>query len=272
MEYASEKGVSEMKPDYKNWMPKGMVLFSFGVTAFFLLLFIVFGLTNAAGGSLKTILSIVFLIGTIIGACVSVWMVFMYRAFSYGGKRQMSKQIIEGIAEHVKLPDGGKGLDVGCGSGALIIACAKRNPKASFVGIDRWGKEYASFNMPLCESNARAEGVSNVSFCRGNAVRLDFPDESFDAVVSNYVYHNIPGDRQAYLLESLRVLKKGGTFALHDIFSKAKYGDMRAFVQKLRELGYENVELIDTTDGTFMTKRESAWMALSGSALLIGKK
>ena len=25
----------------------------------------------------------------------------------------------------------------------------------------------------------------------GDANRLDFPDESFDAVVSNYVYHNI---------------------------------------------------------------------------------
>ena len=42
----------------------------------------------------------------------------------------MSKQIIEGIAEHVKLPEGGVGLDVGCGSGALTIACAKRSPMA----------------------------------------------------------------------------------------------------------------------------------------------
>ena len=68
--------------------------------------------------------------------------------------------------------------------------------------------------------------VSNVSFRRGDATHLDFPDESFDAVVSNYVYHNIPGDRQALLLETLRVLKKGGTFAIHDIFSKSKYGDL----------------------------------------------
>ena len=186
--------------------------------------------------------------------------------------KQMSKQIIEGIAECLKLPDGGKGLDIGCGSGALAIACAKRNPKASLVGIDRWGKEYASFNKPLCESNAKAEGVSNVTFSQGDATHLDFPDESFDAVMSNYVYHNIPGDRQAYLLETLRVLKKGGTFALHDIFSKAKYGDMQAFVQKLRDLGYESVELIDTTDGRFMTRQEAAWMALSGSALLAGRK
>ncbi|MBR3212678.1 MAG: class I SAM-dependent methyltransferase, partial [Firmicutes bacterium] len=148
-----------------------------------------------------------------------------------------------------------------------------RNPGASFIGIDRWGKEYASFSKALCESNAGAEGVGNISFRQGDATRLDFPDDSFDAVVSNYVYHNIPsGDRQAILLETLRVLRKGGTFALHDIFSMAKYGDMSAFVRKLKEMGYEDVRLIDTTDGMFMKKSEASWMGLSGSALLIGRK
>ncbi len=261
-----------MKPDYKNWMPKGMVLSGLVATAVFLILFIVFGLTEIVSGTLKTVLFIVFLAGTIIGLGVSVWMIRLYRAFSYHGKRQMSKQIIEGIAGYVKLPDGGKGLDVGCGSGALAIACAKRNPTAAFLGIDRWGKEYASFSKPLCESNAKAEGVNNISFERGDATHLDFPDESFDAVVSNYVYHNIPGERQAYLLETLRVLKKGGTFALHDIFSKMKYGDMSAFMKKLKNMGYEEVRLIDTTDGSFMAKSEAVWMGLAGSALLVGRK
>ncbi len=249
-----------------------MVLSGIAATAVFLVLFIVFGLTGIVSGTLKTVLFIVFFAGTVIGFAASVWMTLLYRAFSYDGKRQMSRQIIEGIAGYVKLPDGGKGLDVGCGSGALAIACAKRNPTASFVGIDRWGKEYASYNKPLCESNAKAEGVNNVSFERGDATHLDFPDESFDAVVSNYVYHNISGDRQAYLLETLRVLKKGGTFAIHDIFSKSRYADMQAFAQKLKGMGYEDVRLIDTTDGIFMTKKEAAWMELAGSALLIGKK
>ena len=73
------------------------------------------------------------------------------------------------------------------------------------TGIDRWGREYASFNKELCEGNARAEGVTNVRFRQGDATHLDFPDETFDAVASNYVYHNIPSkDRQAILLETLR--------------------------------------------------------------------
>lgn len=254
-----------MKPDYKNWMPKGMVISFLATAGIAACIAMIVGVSTIAGKVLL-VLAVVLLI-------VTIWMYLMYRAFSYDGKRQMSKQIIDGVSSYVKVPDGGKGLDVGCGSGALIIACAKRNPNAQFVGIDRWGKEYASFSKDLCESNAKAEGVSNVSFHQGDATKLDFEDETFDAMTSNYVYHNIPSrDRQAILLESLRTLKKGGTFAIHDIMSKGKYGDMQSFVEKLKAMGYEEVRLVDTTNGMFMTKFESVWMGLSGSAILMGKK
>ena len=100
-------------------------------------------------------LKISFLILTVILAGMTVWTILMYRAFSYNGKRQMSRQIIDGVAEYVKLPDGGRGLDVGCGSGALTIAVAKRNPNGKVFGIDRWGAEYASFSKKLCEDKPK---------------------------------------------------------------------------------------------------------------------
>ncbi|MBR6185492.1 MAG: class I SAM-dependent methyltransferase [Clostridia bacterium] len=261
-----------MKPDYKNWMPKGMIL-SFAVGAIVsLLLCLLFACAGWVSGTWQTVLTALFAVLAVIFCGLSIWSVLMYRAFDYNGKRQMSRQIIEGVAAYVKLPQGGKCLDVGCGSGALAIAVAKRNPKAAVVGIDRWGKEYASFSKALCERNAQAEKVKNTSFEQGDATHLDFPDETFDAVTSNYVYHNIPGDRQQYLLETLRTLKKGGTFAIHDIFSASKYGDMQAFVKKLKAMGYQKAELIDTASGKFMKKSEAGWMGLAGSALLVGRK
>jgi len=261
-----------MKPDYKNWMPKGMIL-SFAVGAIVsLLLCLLFACTGWVSGTWQTVLTALFAVLAVIFCGLTIWSILMYRAFDYNGKRQMSRQIIEGVAAYIKLPQGGRCLDVGCGSGALTIAVAKRNPKADLVGIDRWGKEYASFSKALCERNAQAEKVKNTSFEQGDATHLDFPDETFDAVTSNYVYHNIPGDRQQYLLETLRTLKKGGTFAIHDIFSASKYGDMQAFVKKLKAMGYQKAELIDTANGKFMKKSEAGWMGLSGSALLVGRK
>lgn len=263
-----------MKPDYKNWVPTGMVVGFWIATAFAAIFSAVFAVLGFTSQTLwEIILFAVFAVLTLALIVFSVYMMIWHKTFSYTGKRQMSRQIIEGVADYVKIPAGGTCLDVGCGSGALSIAVAKRNPNATVVGVDRWGKDYASFSRELCKKNAMAEGVKNIAFDKGDATALKFSDEMFDAVTSNYVYHNIPSkDRQSILLETLRVLKKGGTFAIHDIFCKAKYGDMQAFVRKLKSMGYEKVELIDTTKGKFMSEKEAKFLFLSGSAILFGKK
>jgi len=267
-------GIGAPGTDYKNWVPKGTIAGAAAGTA------VVAGINAATWRCLKLdernadiAVKAVLGMGLAAAASMTTWCVMAYRVFSYDGKRKLSKEIIERIAEHVHIPEGGTGLDVGCGSGALTIACAKLNPGAGMVGLDRWGAEYASFSKKLCESNATAEGADNVSFRQGDAVKLDFPDETFDAVTSNYVYHNIAGvNKQQLLRETLRVLKKGGTFAIHDIMSKSRYGDMNRFVEELRAEGYEEVNLIPTDNGLFMSKNEAAYMMLKGSALLVGKK
>lgn len=264
-----------MKPDYKNWVPKSMVCGLAGGTIVAFAAFLLFGASETIlHGTPRLVCGIIFGIGTLVLLFFTVWMGALHLTFDYNGKRKLSKTIIDGTAKYVTIPDGGTGLDVGCGSGALTIASAKRNPKATMVGCDIWSGAYkAVFTKKRCEDNAKAEGVTNVRFEEGNAIRLPFKDESFDAVTSNYVYHNISGhDKQELLLETLRVLKKGGTFAIHDLMSPARYGDMEAFVKKLKAEGYEEVRLIDTADGTFMGKTEASWLGLAGSTLLVGKK
>ena len=263
-----------MKVDYKNWVPKGMCVSLWLGTVIAMILFLVFGVFSiGVSGTLHTVLFWVFFILFLGSLKASSYMQYLYRTFDYNGKRKLSKDIIEGVSEYVKAPDGGKILDIGCGSGALTIAVAKQNPKAHIIGLDRWGKEYASYNKPLCEENAKAEGVENAQFMQGNAIKLPFEAHSFDAVTSNYCIHNIMGvNRQDVLLEALRVLKKGGAFAIHDIFSKGKYGDMKKFMEDLKANGYEKVELIKTDEKFFKSKSEAKRLSLGESALLIGKK
>ena len=260
-----------MKPDYKNWIPKWMLTAGIIGVALSLILLVVFALV--LHGVAKIVLCVIFALAAVLMCVYLAWSVFAYNAFSYDGKRRVSKRIIDGTAGYIDISDGGVALDIGCGSGALAIAVAKKNPSANVIGCDRWGKEYASFSKLLCKENARAEGVGNIKFQKGDATALPFEDETFDAVMSNYVYHNIPtNDRQAILLETLRTLKKGGAFAIHDIFSKQKYGDMESFIKKLYDMGYEKVELLDTTDGLFIESKEAKLLMLDASKLLVGKK
>ena len=230
-------------------------------------------ITAALGRTARHLAGAVLGLGAVGCLAGAAWSLYARAMFSYEGGRQLSRQIIEGVAAYIELPEGGVGLDVGCGSGALTIACAKRNPQGRMVGIDRWGVEYASYSRKLCERNAQAEGVDNVAFQKGDARHLDFPDETFDAVTSNYVYHNITGaDKQALLRETLRVLKKGGIFAIHDLMEPSRYGDMDDFLRKLREEGFQEARLLPTADGTFMTRGEGKRLFLSGSTLLVGRK
>ena len=183
------------------------------------------------------------------------------------------EQVHRVVLSHLDYDGQEKILEVGCGSGALIIRAALTWPKAQVIGVDYWGAVY-NYSKALCEKNAVSEGVaSRCVFQHGDAKQLDFPDESFDVVISNYVYHNVMGaDMQKLLLESLRVLKKGGVFALNDDMKPKMYGDMEGFAQKLRDMGYEEVQLVDTAQEAFGSHRWAAMMMLGSSRLLVGRK
>ena len=55
-------------------------------------------------------LGVVFGIAFVVCAKYTEWCVYVYRSFSYDGERKLSKQIIDGTAGHITLPEGGVGL------------------------------------------------------------------------------------------------------------------------------------------------------------------
>ena len=219
-----------------------------------------------------TALGVVFVIAALLLLALLLWITWIRRQYAFGGGGMM-EQVHQVVLSHLDFDGQGQLLDVGCGSGALSIRAALTWRSAQVVGIDYWGSAYG-YGQTMCEKNAESEGVAaRCRFQYGDANRLDFPDESFDAVVSNYVYHNITGaDKRALLLETLRVLKKGGVFALNDEMKPRMYGDMEAFAQELRDIGYEDVHIIDTAQEAFGSRRRAAMMMLGDSRMLVGRK
>ena len=91
-----------MKVDYKNWVPKGLI---FAVAAALVVM--------ATIGIIIKYIFVRIIVGILCVGLFGVllWLVAMYKAFDYRGKRQMSRQIIAGIAEYVKVPAGGSCLE-----------------------------------------------------------------------------------------------------------------------------------------------------------------
>jgi SAM-dependent methyltransferase len=93
-------------------------------------------------------------------------------------------------------------LEVGCGIGADSIQLAKR-------GYQVTGVDLTENALAVARQFAARRGVT-IDFRPGNAERLDFPDESFDAVYSFGVLHHTP-DVERSVAEVHRVLRPGGT-------------------------------------------------------------
>ncbi|MCR5664540.1 MAG: hypothetical protein K6G17_06660 [Oscillospiraceae bacterium] len=113
-----------MKPDYKNWMPRGMVLGTLAGAVGCFGLAAVCGCTGLIRNeTVKAVTTGVLLLAGAAAGGGALWMALLYRAFSYDGKRQMSRQVIEGIADRVTLPEGGAALEI-CTTSLIRVAAA----------------------------------------------------------------------------------------------------------------------------------------------------
>jgi ubiquinone/menaquinone biosynthesis C-methylase UbiE len=160
---------------------------------------------------------------------------YSYLMFSQkGGKFQ--EKIYSLIIKELGDFNGGRILDIGTGNGVLAIKTAEKFPNNFVQGIDCWGDEW-EYSKNSCEKNAIAAGVANkVKFEKGDASKLEFPNDSFDAVISNLTFHEVKSapDKKDIIKEALRVLKPGGKFVFIDYFYESKYygrpEDLRSYL------------------------------------------
>lgn len=102
-------------------------------------------------------------------------------------------------------------LDVGCGTGFFTVLLAKQ-------GYDVIGTDLTPEMVEKSRTLAKEE-QAGCEFLQMDAEKLEFPDETFDMVISRNLTWTLPDVEHAYK-EWIRVLKKGGILLNFD----ANYG------------------------------------------------
>jgi SAM-dependent methyltransferase len=124
------------------------------------------------------------------------------------------------IAAFLAPLEGSRILDVGTGTGRAAIALAKRG--AIVTGVDASAEMLEVAARRAAEAGVSRPGAAagGVTFVRGDAHHLDFPDRRFDAVVCLRVLMHTP-DWRASLGELCRVAADRVVFDYPSLFSAA---------------------------------------------------
>lgn len=109
-------------------------------------------------------------------------------------------------------------LDVGCGTGSLAIAAARRTGRMAKV----FGLDASEQMLKLAIRKAQRMAVC-VTFIHGTVEALPFEDASFDLVFSTLMLHHLPRPaRIACAYEARRVLRPSGRFVVSDFETPAR--------------------------------------------------
>jgi ubiquinone/menaquinone biosynthesis C-methylase UbiE len=110
-------------------------------------------------------------------------------------------------------------LEVGCGHGGGASYLMRTLHPVSYTGLD-----FNRAGIAFCRKTHKLAGVD---FVHGDAERLPFPDESFDAVI-NVESSGASPHFSRFLAEVARVLRPGGDFLYADLRPRERIADWEA--------------------------------------------
>ena len=115
------------------------------------------------------------------------------------------------ISQLKKLIPIGTLIDLGCGSGNLIIKIAKVFPNLELIGMD-----VSNEILSLAKKRAKEHSFNNkITFKVGNVENMPVPDNSIDFIVSSFSLHHWIDPLKAFK-EIYRVLKQNGSCLIFD--------------------------------------------------------
>jgi ubiquinone/menaquinone biosynthesis C-methylase UbiE len=176
----------------------------------------------------------------------------------------------EALLKELMPQKGMRVLDIGSGSGETVLTIAEKvGPTGKAVGVD-----FSPEGIALAKEKAKERKLENIAeFHQANALKLPFPDNSFDAVISECVVCLIQ-DKQEALNEKVRVLKPGGRVIMHDVITWAPMPkamrenqklycgcvggavNLDQYVEMMKKAGLTDIKTVDFTKD--ITKKANA--------------
>lgn len=115
------------------------------------------------------------------------------------------------LVEQADCRAGDRVLEIGCGTGSLLLAVNRAQPGAEVIGLD---PDPAA--LKIAQRKAGRAGRA-FQLDPGFADQLPYPDASFDRVLSSFMYHHLSHQVKGRTLREVRrVLKPGGRFHMVD--------------------------------------------------------
>jgi demethylmenaquinone methyltransferase / 2-methoxy-6-polyprenyl-1,4-benzoquinol methylase len=155
-------------------------------------------------------------------------------------KRALVQAAIKVVPE-----EGGKVLDVCCGTGDITARIAGEHSHVQVTGLD-----FSSEMLKV--AHARTDELENVELIEGNAMELPFEDDTFNAAVVSFGLRNTP-DYLQVVQEMTRVVKSGGIVACLDASVPSN-----AFVKPFYTFYYKII--MPTLGGGFSKRSEYKWL------------
>lgn len=163
-----------------------------------------------------------------------------------------------GAINHVAAKEGHTCVDLGSGRGHDVIRLADMVGSTGFV----YGIDISEGMVSKAKSNLEKFDIQQARIIRSDLENLPLEDDSTDWVISNCTINHCT-DKQQVWNEIFRILRKGGSFVVSDIYAVTEIPDVykndpeavaecwagaitkEAYLKVLKNAGFDNLNILE---------------------------